>query len=286
MADETEFDPLEGLFTKPDPEAPGGGDDAGSQQLQQRQEAPVVEPPTSDGEGEVTGAVKMVPLAALEEARTRAKSAEERLAASQAPAKATTPAADADTPVQLRNPTEDPAGAYEDLAGVMRLEVVNTKLNLSEDMAREKHGDELVDKVQAWALAKFDTDPAFASRILNDRNPFKTAIGEYNSSQRQEKAELLPDDVLEGLDEEELAAVRAIRAKKAADAGGDQGSGGAGTPKPQPRSEGGQFTSTPPPRKQSAPAPKSLATTSAATGNRDTVRPVGEGAAFQDTFLK
>lgn len=63
---------------------------------------------------------------------------------------------------------------------VMELSLTNERMNNSEDFAREKHGDELVDKAKNWATARMDTDPSFAATITGDRNPYKKAIELYN----------------------------------------------------------------------------------------------------------
>lgn len=278
MADET-HDPLDGLFGgDADPaadkaqEAPVADAAKPAEVTQEQQEAPAE---GAEQEPASSGRVKMVPLAALEESRARAKSAEERLAARDVGKPEKTDAEEVVT--RMRDPKDDPQGAYEDLAGNFQMAIVNTTLNFSERLARTEHGKELVDDVKAWALKKFEIDPAYASKILLDPDPYSAAIEDYKKSQRADKATDLPDDVLEGLDEEELALLRKHReGKKPPEAAAMTA---------QPRADDGKFQAQPPARKSAAIPPKSIAGDTSAGGKPSAGKvPIGEGSAFSGAF--
>jgi hypothetical protein len=227
---------------------------------------------------EDTGKVTMVPKAALDEARQRARDAEERLAAKDKGGEDTTTGTDAPA---FRDPKEDPEGFAEDLFGAVQLNMVNTTLNLSEKMARKEHGAELVDSVREWTLKRFETDPDFASRIITDPDPYEKAIEEYKTSQRNDKAAKLDPEILEGLDDEEIALLKQHRASKSAKTGGDTGSEkGGSTAETSPRAEDGKFVA----RRSAEPPPRSIASAPPGGGKPTGQPAVGEGVAFDDTF--
>jgi hypothetical protein len=281
-------DPLDNVFGD-DTQAATGGEDtqtgsdtqaATGDNTQTAQEAPgkdSVEGGDADDKIDATGTVKMVPLAALEEARKRAKDAEERL--SQSGTGADTTSGTGDPEFEPIDPKEDPEGAFNQMMGIVQLNAVNTTLNFSERMARKEHGSELVDKVMEWATKRFETDPAFATTVLTDPDPYETAIVAYNKAQRDEKLDKIDPAILEGLDEDEIELLRQHRAKKDPAAnGGDTGSTGADT---QPRGEGGQFA----PRRNVDPPPKSIASAPSGGkpgGNKEVAS--GEGVAFDEAF--
>ena len=72
---------------------------------------------------------------------------------------------------------------------------LNVKLDLSEDMAREKHGDEAVDQARDWALAKFASNPAFQQEVMSQRNPYGFVVNQYKREQML--ASVNPDDLAE-----------------------------------------------------------------------------------------
>jgi hypothetical protein len=175
-----ERDPLDGLFASDEPAA-GSGEDtqtgadtqtAAGDDTKTGQEAPGADSVgggNADDKIEATDKVKMVPLAALDEARERARAAEERLAARGG--EDTVSASDAGF-VQI-DPKEDPAGAYEQMMGIVQLNAVNTTLNFSEKAARKEHGSEIVDKVMKWASDRFEKEPEYAARVLADADPYE-----------------------------------------------------------------------------------------------------------------
>lgn len=109
-----------------------------------------------------------VPLAALLDERDRKKQVEAELAryqAQQQPAE----------PLDVYDP--------EQLAGFTHQQVINTKLDISEDMTRDKFGDELVDKARDWALQRFNANPAYQAEVLRQRNPWKFVVEQYQRDQ-------------------------------------------------------------------------------------------------------
>lgn len=109
-----------------------------------------------------------VPLAAVLDERDRRKQLEAQLAQFQA----------------QQNPPE-PIDVYdpEQLAAFQQQQVINTKLDISEDMTRDKFGDELVDKARDWVLSRFTANPAYQQEVLKQRNPWKYVVEQYQRDQ-------------------------------------------------------------------------------------------------------
>lgn len=240
-----------------------------------------IEGGADDSSVEVDGKVKMVPKAALDEARQRARDAEERLAAKDKGGEDTN-TGQADDFV-LPDPKEDPEGYAAALMGTVQLNVVNQTLNFSERWARKEHGDEIIDKVRDWALKRFETDADFASRVLTDPDPYEVALKEFKASETAEKAAKLDPEILEGLDDEEVALLKQHRAAKLAKTGGDTGSEtGGSTAETPPRGADGKFAA--PSRKVDA-IPRSSVAAAPSGGGKATAQPaVGEGVAFDEAF--
>jgi hypothetical protein len=278
MADEN--DPLDGLFDgasgAPEAAAEAPAEPAATEVAADPAE-PAAEAPA--GQGEPAAEPKMVPIEALHEARRRAQEAEERLSRVGTPAKEGEE--QAPPPRRFRDPKEDPEGFAEDVFGNVQMNLVNQTINMSERFARKEHGDELIDKVRDWALAGFDNDPAFAQRVLTDPDPYGVAITEYNRHVAADRASKLPQEVLEGLDDEELAMLRSHRAAKQA-ATTPSGGSTAGNSS-QPRDDKGQFQA-PPPRRQVEAPPASLTDAPGTSRRGHGAIPTGQGVAFGDTF--
>jgi hypothetical protein len=109
-----------------------------------------------------------VPLAALLDERDRKKHLEAELARYQA---------------QQQPP--EPLDVYdpEQMAAFQQQQVINTKLDISEDMTRDKFGDELVDQARDWALQRFNANPAYQAEVLRQRNPWKYVVEQYQRDQ-------------------------------------------------------------------------------------------------------
>ncbi|MCA0358726.1 MAG: hypothetical protein LCH78_18080 [Proteobacteria bacterium] len=132
---------------------------------------------------------------------------------------------------------------------------LNTRLDISEDMARDKFGDEIVDQARDWALEKFQNNPAYKTEVLSQRNPYRYIVEAYKADQRAARLNDLADDDIE-----------AFLAWKS------------GQQAPQ------QAAPAAPPQ-QSAP-PRSLASAPAAGGGKPGEQPVGPGVAFDALFTR
>ncbi|CAB5222432.1 hypothetical protein UFOVP368_7 [uncultured Caudovirales phage] len=109
-----------------------------------------------------------VPLSAMLDERERRQKLEAELAryqAQQAPPE----------PLDVYDP--------EQLAGYTSQQVLNTKLDISEEMTRDKFGDELVDKAREWALQRFSQDPSYQAQVLRQRNPWKHVVEQFQRDQ-------------------------------------------------------------------------------------------------------
>lgn len=86
---------------------------------------------------------------------------------------------------QAQQPAPEPIDIYdpEQLAAFQQQQVINTKLDISEDMTRDKFGDELVDKARDWALQRFNQSPAYQAEVLRQRNPWKYVVEQYQRDQ-------------------------------------------------------------------------------------------------------
>lgn len=90
------------------------------------------------------------------------------------------------TPVQHQpapDMFEDPEGYRAHQAGEAHRLALNVKLDLSEDMARGVHGDELVDKARDWAVQKFQQNPGYQAEVFSQRNPYNFVVAQYQRDQ-------------------------------------------------------------------------------------------------------
>lgn len=78
---------------------------------------------------------------------------------------------------------EDPDGYRAHQVGEAHRLALNVKLDLSEDMARGVHGDELVDKARDWAVQKFQQSPGYQAEVFNQRNPYNYVVAQYQRDQ-------------------------------------------------------------------------------------------------------
>lgn len=126
-----------------------------------------------------------VPITALLDERDKRRTLEqelERLRANQQPAQQ--PA--------VPDMFDDPEGYSAYQSAMTEQSALNTKLDISEEMARDKFGDEEVDAAKDWALAQFASRPDFQRKVLTQRNPYKFAVEEYRRDQMV--SQVTPDD--------------------------------------------------------------------------------------------
>jgi hypothetical protein len=149
----------------------------------------------------------MAPVTALLDERDRRKAAEQRLAELEAQLRQQ-PAPE--TP----DPYDDPAGYQAHVAQQLQAQAVSVRFDVSETLAREKHGDEAVTAAMDWGLQKAQTSPAFRDEYLAQKNPIDWVV-------RQQKREGL----LSAVGDDEEAFIR----RRAAELGLIAPDAGAGT---------------------------------------------------------
>lgn len=64
-----------------------------------------------------------------------------------------------------------------------QMAVASARLDMSEDNARDKFGDETVDAAKEWALQRFSENPAFQAEVLGQRNPYGYAVQQFQRQQ-------------------------------------------------------------------------------------------------------
>jgi hypothetical protein len=188
-----------------------------------------------------------VPISALMDERDKRKAMEAELAAERARARERTRQGPPDR-------WEDPEGYDAYQQAYVQNSTLNVKLDLSEDMARGKHGDEVVNAVQQWAATKFAQSPALQQEILTQRNPYEYAIKLYKQEQ-----------TFQQLGDGDLDAFLAWKAQQANPLA------------PSPPATPAAIPASPAPR-----PPPSLANAPSAGGAAHT--PSGPGQAFSRTF--
>jgi len=95
-------------------------------------------------------------------------------------------------PQQVPDMFEDPEGFRIYQQQVASQATLNAKLDISEEMARDKFGDEVVDKARDWALQQSKIRPGFYQELIQQRNPYRYAVEQYR---REEIAsQVTPDD--------------------------------------------------------------------------------------------
>jgi hypothetical protein len=152
--------------TPPEPEQPTPEEPAQPEATPEAQ--PVVEMSRQPDPG-------FVPIGVVLDTRDKLKAAEAELA--QLRAQTVQPE------VEIPDPDLDPHGFANYQQVQQNRALLNTRLDLSEDMARERHGDDLVDKARDWALGRFRDNPAFQAEVLGQRNPYGHIVREF---QRQD----------------------------------------------------------------------------------------------------
>lgn len=86
-------------------------------------------------------------------------------------------------PQQIPDVFEDPEGFANYQRQAAQQATLNAKLDISEEMARDKYGDEIVDKARDWALQQIHTRPGFYQELIQQRNPYRHAVEQYNREQ-------------------------------------------------------------------------------------------------------
>lgn len=123
-----------------------------------------------------------VPITALLDEREKRKEMERRLAEYEA----------RQQQAPVPDPNLDPYGYQQHLAERTQQDLLDSRLWMSEEMARGLLGDELTDKAKEWALEKFRTNPAFQAEVLAQPHPYGYAIKAYQRDQIA--SNVTPDD--------------------------------------------------------------------------------------------
>lgn len=146
---------------------------------------PVAEPTPPAPEPEAKPDPQHVPITALLDERDKRKAMEqelERLRAAQKPVEA--PA--------MPDVFDDPVGFAEYQEQRVASTALNTKLDISEEMARDKFGDEEVEAAKNWVLAQAQIKPGFGNEVISQRHPYKYAVELYR--REQIASQVNPDD--------------------------------------------------------------------------------------------
>lgn len=125
------------------------------------------------------------PISALLDERDKRKQAEAELARLREWQQAQQPQEEPD-------PFEDPQAYRAHERALAANSALNVKLDLSEDLTRTAHGDELVDAAKEWALRKFSENPGFQQQVVGQRNPYGYVVKEYQRDQIA--SQVSPDD--------------------------------------------------------------------------------------------
>ena len=86
-------------------------------------------------------------------------------------------------PVQVPDMLDDPEGYAQHQAQFVQNAALNVKLDMSEEFARQQHGDEIVDKAREWALQQFQRRPGFQQEVFGQRNPYGYVVQQFQREQ-------------------------------------------------------------------------------------------------------
>jgi hypothetical protein len=182
MADELSFldgeEPVDTATPAPEPvqeapEAPQDGETA----------EPAAEPtpePASEPAPAPTPDPGFVPLTAVLDEREKRQAAERRAQEMERRAQDLEAQRQA---APIPDPYEDPDGYRAFQTQQFQQAQLNIRLDLSEDLARGKHGDDLVTAAQQWALGRYEQSPAFRQEVLSHRNPYEFVVQQYQRDQ-------------------------------------------------------------------------------------------------------
>lgn len=112
------------------------------------------------------------------------------------------------------DPIDDPEGHTAYLRTEMNQALQAQRLEISQELANEKYGEESVDAAMEWAIEKAKTEPGFGPRYMQERNPIDWIVRQHK---RDSLVSQLPTDVssLDELIEREIAK-RGLSAQPAA----------------------------------------------------------------------
>ncbi len=126
-----------------------------------------------------------IPIAALLDTRDKLKAAEAR--ANQLEQEQAQYRASQQQPQAMPDMFDDEAGYQRFIANQIHQVSLNTRLDLSEDMARGKYDDATVDQARDWVLSQNQSNPGFVQQVLSSRNPYEFAVKEHRRVQALDK---------------------------------------------------------------------------------------------------
>lgn len=241
---------------QPEPEPPAQAEDTaddaaakeGEEPEQASEEAGEEIPPDQPAEDEQ----KTVPLAVLmQEREKRDKLLEERtqqLTQQIEELKRQSQKQEPETEQSPPDPVDDPDGWRQWNQQTVEQLAFNERLNTTELLAREKHGDEAVDAAVEWAKTEAQKRPALAQEIQSARNPYGKLMELHRQSQFLSEVGDDPDAYKQKLREELLKELQ-TRQKPAPEAEDKPeppkslAKGGAGQTEPEMESEEEFFAS-------------------------------------------
>lgn len=169
-------------------------------------------------------------------------------------------------PVEIPSIQQDPAAWEQYQQQLFQQTRTSTIFDVSETMAREKHGDAPVQEAMDWAMGEAQRSPHFAAEYLRQKHPIDWAVKQKKRS-----------DVMGKIGDDPDAWVRARYAELTA---------APQTNEPQATASASPPLAAPAPQQPaSTPPPRSLASAPSA-GGLNAVVPTGEFAALDDMFSK
>lgn len=108
---------------------------------------------------------------------------------------------------QMPDVFEQPEAYTSALQAQIQQATLAVKLDLSEASNAERHGDQTVEDAKAWALSRFEANPAFQVEVLGQRDPYGYVIKQM----KREKALSALGDA----DPQDIAAFQAWKAANA-----------------------------------------------------------------------
>ena len=123
-----------------------------------------------------------VPLAAMLDERDKRKAAErerDELRAAQAARQ---------SPAEVPDPYDDPDGFKAHIGEQLANQALSQRFDISETMARDKHGDDVVTAAMEWGANRAQTNPGFRDEFLSQKNPIDWVV-------RQQKRDATLADV-------------------------------------------------------------------------------------------
>lgn len=158
--------------------APDADESAEAEGKTQSPPAPVAAPETKPADKPITEG-QLAALMAEREKRQAAEAEREKLRTQLQEHEQRNQAAKSKVP----DPFDDPEGYRAHNTAQMRDLTVSAKLDVCEDLAREKHGDETVDAMLAWWKEQIAQRPGVLQEALQQRNPYAYSMRLYQQSQ-------------------------------------------------------------------------------------------------------